>query len=84
EFKGKGAISVWNSQFQGAKVADPDQLAETLRQRGVDGVIDLRESAGTWDRVETYANGAKNYALTFADKAKNGLVDGAKKLLSGW
>jgi hypothetical protein len=84
EFKGKGAISVWNSPFEAARVEDLATLAEKLRKRGVDGVIDLRESAGTWERIKTYADGAKNYALTFADKAKNGLVDGAKKLFSGW
>jgi hypothetical protein len=85
-----GPVSVWNSTFEGARVKDPERLARSLRARGVEGVVDLRESASPWERLRSYADWGKNGVLTGLDEAKNwssdklgAAKDFGKKILGG-
>ena len=45
-----GTVSVWNSPSQGG-VDDVEALTAELRERGVNGVIDLRPSMSNLDKV---------------------------------
>lgn len=65
-----GPVSVWNSQFEGQKVEDPAKEAAKLRDRGVSGVIDLRESAGFKEKAEAWFEAGKGGVQTGFDKAK--------------
>jgi len=51
-----GTISVWNSPSRGG-VQDVAALTEQLRNRGVDGVIDLRPSMGLVDKATAAVSG---------------------------
>ncbi len=64
-------VSVWNSQFEGRKVEDPAKEAAKLRDRGISGVVDLRESAGWKEKAGTYVDKGINTVETGLDKAKN-------------
>lgn len=46
-----GPVSVWNDPGKGG-VSDPAQAARDLRERGVQGVVDLRESKGNLEKLK--------------------------------
>ena len=62
-----GTISVWNSPGQGG-VDDIPQLTRELRARGVDGVIDLRESMDWKDKASVVLDRGKNLVRDGWDK----------------
>ena len=67
ELSAHGTISVWNAPSQGG-VDDPAALARQLRLRGVDGVIDLRQSMGLLDKAGAVLDRGKNEANGLWDK----------------
>lgn len=46
-----GPVSIWNSRFAGTRVEDPAAVTRSLERMGVDGVVDIRPSAGLVDYV---------------------------------
>ncbi|MDB5098286.1 MAG: hypothetical protein JWM80_2707 [Cyanobacteria bacterium RYN_339] len=62
--KEHGTVSVWNAMGEPA-VSDPAKVAQQLRDRGVDGVVDIRETPDLLDKVEVGVDYAKNKARDF-------------------
>jgi hypothetical protein len=62
-----GTVSVWNSPAQGG-VDDVAKLARELRLRGVDGVVDIRESMDWKDKAGVGLDKAKNFVRDGWDK----------------
>lgn len=67
QLQGKGAISVWNSPSSSG-VDDVAGLTLELRERGVDGVIDLRKSYGLMDKAKSWIDIGKNQVKTILGK----------------
>lgn len=62
-----GTISVWNAPSRGG-VDDVAQLTRELRLRGVDGVVDLRESMDWKDKAGAVVDKGKNLVRDGLDK----------------
>lgn len=60
-----GPVSIWNSPNEGRKVKDAKKLAASLRARGVDGVIDIRESASLLEKTGKGIERGYNEVRTF-------------------
>lgn len=75
-----GPISVWNSDFNGRSLQDPDSMARALRSRGISGVIDLRKSKVFWGKVDSSVDWAANAIITGFDKMKLHLAKNATRV----
>jgi hypothetical protein len=73
-----GPISVWNGL--GKAPDDIDKERESLRQRGVEGVIDLRPSPGLLEKAEIGVDKAVNFSRDRAEDAKDAVGGLIKKL----
>jgi hypothetical protein len=70
KLKEHGTISVWN-EMGGPKVDDPAKVAEGLRERGVNGVVDIRPTPGLLEKAEMGIDFVKGKAEDLEDKAKD-------------
>ncbi|MBI4862957.1 MAG: DUF2181 domain-containing protein [Candidatus Riflebacteria bacterium] len=59
-----GPVSVWNSPFEGPTVEDAAAVTRSLKERGVDGVVDIRQSKSLGDRVAGGIDRVKNQVRT--------------------
>ncbi len=60
---GHGTISVWNDTGRGGvSKGDIERVTRSLRRRGVDGMIDIRPSESTLDKIKGGIDHAKNAA----------------------
>lgn len=77
--KDYGTVSVWNAPSQGG-VDDPVVVANSLRARGVNGVVDIRKSMGWREKAGTAVDWGLNQGKSLTEKGEGLLKDGLKKL----
>jgi hypothetical protein len=70
KLKQHGTISVWN-EMGGPKVDDPAKVIQGLKDRGVNGVVDIRATPGLKEKVEIGLEYVHGKAEDLKDKAEH-------------